>query len=110
MVGDGVRGPLEEAEAAEESARAVRKPRFVHLRAEVVLVEHEPLSREFEGEGERPESVRRVARLDDVEPLGAVSTEHEAGRPQPAIRELVQVGRKASCVRRGRIPPNQDSV
>ena len=67
-------------------------------------------SRELEREGERPESVRRVTRLDDIEALGSVCAEYEHGGSQPAVRELVQVGREASCVRRRGIPPDQNPV
>ena len=74
MIGNGIRGPLEEAEATEQGARAVRKSRLVHLGAEVVLVEDELLADELERQRERPERVRRIARLNDVESLGTVRT------------------------------------
>ena len=110
MVGNRIRGALEEAQAAEQDARAVRKSRLVHLRAEVVLVEDEPLAEGLERQSECPEGVRRVACLDDVEALGAVRAQHERSGSQPAVRELVQVRRDAPRVGRGRVAPDQDSV
>ena len=74
MIGDGIRGPLQEAETLEQDARAVREPRLVDLGAEVVLVEDELPAGELERQGERPERVGWIARLNDVESLGTVRT------------------------------------
>src|SRR6185437_3223775 len=77
-VGTAEGTPLEEAEAPVEGGGAVVELRLVELRAEVVVVEDEPDAEGPQGEGQRPEDVRRVAGLEDVE---AITPEGPQGEP-----------------------------
>ena len=68
VVGGAVRRSLEQAQPAVREGVAAAEPRLVQLRAQVVVVEHEPRPVERRSmRASRPEHVRRVARLDHVE-------------------------------------------
>ena len=68
MIGEPGRAALEEAEAPVQQRGALRETRLERLRAEVMVVEHEPGAMpEPEQDADGPEDVRRVAALDRAE-------------------------------------------
>ena len=68
VIGEPGRTALEEAEAPVQQRGAVREARLERLRAEVMMVEHEPGAMpELEQDAYGPEDVRRVTALDRAE-------------------------------------------
>ena len=88
-----VRGPV--CPALHGPQQLVRQPRavgetgLVELRAEVVMIEHEPGAVEnAKGQRDRPEDVRRVACLDHTQPAGSPRPERQPCRGEEGVSVL----------------------
>ena len=102
-----VRGPvgpaLQRPQAPVGQRRAVREAGLVQLGAQVVVVEDEPGAVDGpQGQGDRPEDVRRVAGLHDREPAGPPRLERQPGRRQEGVDVL---GKETELAAAGRVRP-----
>ena len=90
---DAIRGAerrsLQSEQAPARQPAAVREARVVQLRAEIMVIEDEagavPVAKPPR---DRPEDVRRVAGLDDIEPAGSPGSENEPRRGHEGVHVL----------------------
>ena len=102
-----IRGPvrpaLQRPQPPVGQLRALREPGFVELGAQVMVVEDElrPVQ-DTEEHGDRPEDVRRVARLQHREPARSAGLEGQPERREERVHVLVDEAETAAA---GRVRP-----
>ncbi len=88
-----------------------REARVVELGAEVVVVEDEPRTvAAAQPPGDGPEDVRRVARLQHVEPPLATSAEHQPGRREERVGVLQDEAERTASGRVGAVLQQRDAL
>ena len=103
MIGGPVGPALEGQQPFVGQLGPAGETRFVKLRAEVVVIEHEPGAFERpEGHGERPEDVRRIAGLNHREAAGTPGLEHGPGGGEERVGVL---GDEAELAATGSVRP-----
>ncbi len=110
MVRGRVRRAFEELQPACQGRVGVLEAGFVDLGTQVVLVEHEAHAERTEEQGERPEGVGRVARLDDVEAVPHVDLRRQPEGDDPAVGELPEEADDAVGGGRGPVAVDADAV
>ena len=75
-----------------------------------MLVVDELLAAGLRDQSEQEEGVRRVARLEDIEPLASCDPSDEQRCAQPAVRELQEVPEGTVDRRQRAVLPQNDAV
>src|SRR6185503_1180459 len=96
---------LEKHQPPEQRAGLFPELHGIHLRRQIVMIEQEPLSERSPQEPDQPVRLRRVARVNDVEPRTANRDSHALHeRPHKAPEKFGDETQRATSIDRYRVP------